>query len=99
MFQEIGCPLINISHVSSYSKKFWFLLPYYLRVDVKALRKVANKYDAFLSTYYPMNWVATRLGKRTIYFCYEPFVWFHDPAALSNMAPLMKLLVLGAKPF
>ena len=98
-FQEIGCPLTNLSHVSSYSKKYWLLFPYYLRDDVKALQKVANKYDVFLSTYFPMNWVATRLGKRAIYFCYEPFVWFHDPAALRNMSPFMKLLILGASPF
>lgn len=98
-FKEIDCPLINISHVSSDSKKYWLLVPYYVRADVKALRKVADKYDVFLATYFPMNWVATRLNKRAIYFCYEPFVWFHDPAARAHMSWLMKSLVLSAKLF
>lgn len=99
-FAEIDCPLINLSHVSSNNKRYWFFLPFYVRADVEALRKVTHKYDAFLATYFPMNWVATRLSKRAIYLCFEPFVWFHDPVARHhNLSPIMKLLIRGSTPF
>lgn len=95
-FNDVGIKLTDISNISSYSMKYWIFFPYYVRSNLKQLRKIAKDYDVFLATFFPMNWVATRLGKPSVFFCFEPFVWFHDPAAVESLPLSTRLLARSA---
>jgi len=37
-----------------------------------------------ISSFFPMNWMATQLNMKSIYICFEPYPWFHDSLVINN---------------
>lgn len=92
-FTKIGIPVHDFSTTSSNSLFYWLLFPYYLRKDLRALRSIIGSFDIIVANLFPMNWLATRLNRKNLFYCYEPFPFFHDAAMISR-APFQKRILL-----
>jgi glycosyltransferase involved in cell wall biosynthesis len=85
-FAEIGVDLHTINNRSTNSAAFWFSLPAQLRAETERIRKRApvDSARATISSMFPMNVVATKLGRPHIQLCWEPYALFWDRSYLKD---------------
>jgi glycosyltransferase involved in cell wall biosynthesis len=83
-FDDAGVDLISLNSPSFTDKSFWLSYEQCIGRDRRAIENLIEPNDIVLSSMYPMNVIAQRLGHADIQVIYEPFSFFHDPDYIRN---------------
>ena len=65
---------------------YWLIFPLMLKLHEIRIRKEIMDADVVISGMFPMNVIATRLGKPTIQNCWEPFAFFYDEQMINGFS-------------
>jgi len=94
MYDAEGMRVIEIADRSSTSMRYWAAFPLYLRRDARRLRGLAGDYSAFVSSMFPMNYLASISGvAHHLTYVMEPFAFFHDADMIAGFPPFRRLLL------
>jgi len=98
-FENEGIRVTEVSDLSTYSMKYWAFFPLYLRKTLKNCEEkiTKGKFDVLIASFFPMNWVVTQFNVMSIYLCFEPFPWFHDPFMINSFPFFKRQLLKFAK--
>ncbi len=102
MYDAAGMEVIEINSRSSTSMLYWSLLPLYLRRDIRRVTELKGRYSAFVTSMFPMNYVAWKAGAHPqLNHVFEPFAFFHDEDMIRDFPflkrPLLRLLAASYK--
>ena len=92
-FDEIGVKVHKICPLTSTSPVYWIFFPIFLLSNFLALKKAIRKSDIVISTMFPMQFLASLLSSRTLYFCFEPFAFFYDKDLIRFYSILKRALL------
>lgn len=96
-YKKIGVKLVSLKKLSSTSPVYWLTLPFHIITDKNSLLKSIKGFKdqdlLIVSSMFPMNVVASLLGKKHLQYCFEPFAFFHDPEFIKNFPPFKRYLV------
>lgn len=73
-----GLQLVDLKQPSFTDPLFWLAYPWVMAKTTAALRKHLKPRDVVVTSMYPMDVAANRLGRNDVQIVYEPFVFFHD---------------------
>lgn len=94
MYEAVGMEVIEINGRSSTSMLYWSLFPFYLRRDIRRVAALKDRYSVFVSSMFPMNYVAWRAGAEPhLNHVFEPFAFFHDEDMIRGFPPLKRPLL------
>ena len=96
-YAEAGVTLREIGTPTSTSLAYWAGFPAFLGRDLRAVERLARGKGAIVSSFFPMNWVATRTARRTgvrhVHLAFEPFPFFHDREVIALYPPPKRALL------
>jgi glycosyltransferase involved in cell wall biosynthesis len=96
-YAQAGVPLREIGTPTSTSMSYWAALPAFLARDVRAVGWAARGKGAIVSSFFPMNWIGTRIAGRTgirhVHLAFEPFPFFHDREVIDLYPPPKRALL------
>jgi glycosyltransferase involved in cell wall biosynthesis len=96
-YAQAGVPLREIGTPTSTSMAYWAALPAFLARDTRAVEWAARDKAAIVSSFFPMNWVGTRIARRTgvrhVHLAFEPFPFFHDREVIALYPPPKRALL------
>jgi glycosyltransferase involved in cell wall biosynthesis len=97
-YAQAGVPLREIGTPTSTSMAYWAGLPAFLARDARAVGWAARGKGAIVSSFFPMNWVGTRVARQTgvrhVHLAFEPFPFFHDREVI-DLYPAPKRALLA----
>jgi glycosyltransferase involved in cell wall biosynthesis len=98
-FENEGMRVTEVSELSTYSMKYWTFFPLYVRKTLKNCREkiTRDKFDVLIASFFPMNWVVAQFNLMSVYLCFEPFPWFHDPLVINSFPFFKRQLLKLAK--
>lgn len=79
-----GVKVIQLDTASTNSPIYWLTLFLRIMRKRKKLEKTVSRYDALISSMFPMNWLTAGFDAPKIQMCYEPFAFFYDKGFLQN---------------
>lgn len=94
---EMDLALVDIDQPSYTDPAFWLLYPLIVSRTARRVGALLRPDDIVISSMYPMDVIAGRLGRNDVQIIYEPFVLFHDPAYQAALDPLLRLFLQGMK--
>ena len=77
-FRENGIKVICLNSPSYTEIRFWILFKYYISNDIKSIKALIKSDDIFISSMFPMNYIASKCELPHIQLIYEPFAMFFD---------------------
>ena len=83
-FEKGGIHIVNLNSLTSTNPIYWLLLPVFIwknTIKIKEIlkeRKLAKANTTIITSMFPMNIVAQKIGYKHIQNCYEPFAFFYD---------------------
>lgn len=96
-YAEAGVPLHEIGTPTSTSMAYWLGFPGFLARDARAVQRAADGKSALVSSFFPMNWVGTRVARRAglrhVHLAFEPFPFFHDREVIGLYPPPKRALL------
>ncbi len=92
-FNKYGIEVKEIGFSTSTSLIYWLLFPLELLVDEKRIKIATLDTDIIIAGIFPMNVIASRLGKPFIQNCWEPFAFFYDTRMIRGFALSKRLLI------
>ncbi len=92
-FHDIGIKTRELLGFSTNNPVYWLFLPIFLKIELNILKNEAKNADAVISSMFPMNVLASKLSRRTIQLCYEPYAFFHDPNFIAGFPFLQRFFV------
>src|SRR3990170_4698183 len=84
--RQNGIEVREIGLLTSTSLIYWLVFPLMLKLHEIRIRKEIMDADVVISGMFPMNVIATRLGKPTIQNCWEPFAFFYDGQMINGFS-------------
>ncbi len=92
-FSRQGVEVKEIGFSTSTNLSYWLLFPWMLLVNEKRIKLATLDTDIIIAGIFPMNVIASRIGKPTIQNSWEPFAFFHDTRMISGFALSKRLLI------
>lgn len=97
-YRQSGTELVEVGGATSTSLAYWGAFPYFLRRDLRAIKRYAAQADVVVTSFFPMPWLAARLARRGslrhVSLCFEPFPFFHDDEVI-GMYPRTRRALLA----
>ncbi len=91
MYDAEGMEVIEINSRSSTSMLYWSFFPLYLWRDIRRVAELKGRYSAFVTSMFPMNYVAWKAGAHPyLNHVSEPFAFFHDEDMIRGFPPLKR---------
>ncbi len=88
-FEDASVPLVSLDSPTYTNLDFWMRHGFNLRRDTEAIRRLLEPGDVIVTSMYPMNLIASRLGRHDLGMIYEPFSnlsgpWCGRPVRMSQ---------------
>jgi len=92
-FKKLPIEIIIISNYSTTDWKFWLNFSSEIEKQKSVLKNYHDNFDLIISSFFPMNILATDLNLKHIQFCFQPYAFFWDNE-LINSLPFFKKIFL-----
>ena len=92
-FESQYVRVVELGGLSSTSNIYWLLFPVFYLVRFFQLRAILPKNAMVISTMFPFHSLATKLSINTIYYCFEPFAFFHDSELICTFPKVKQILL------
>ena len=92
-FNQYGIDVKEIGFSTSTSLYYWLLFPWMLLIDEKRIKTATLDTDIIIAGIFPMNVIASRLGKPFIQNCWEPFAFFYDTQMIKGFTLSKRILI------
>lgn len=96
-FRKANCDIISFSFFSTNSIFYWAFLPISFLIDFFIIILIIGKFDFLIATSFPSNLLAAIISKikkkKYIYYCYEPFLFFHSKEYINSNGLLKRNLL------
>jgi len=98
-FKEVGVDTAVLSGRSTNNLLYWIFLPVFIKKNQQKINEINRNDNLVISSMFPMNVVAMRLGKKHIQLCYEPYSLFFDENYISGFPFYIKFFIRLASVF
>jgi glycosyltransferase involved in cell wall biosynthesis len=92
-FSEIPINVTTLDNLSTGDISFWFNFDKIIKKETRELKENKGKFDIIVSSMFPMNVIANKIGLPHIQYCFEPFAFFWDSNMIDNL-PIFKKIPL-----
>ncbi len=98
-YHQIGVELISLDALTSTSFLYWVALPWFIERRVTQINRIIKAHHflapdtTIISSMFPMNVIANKLGFRHLQLCYEPFAFFYDREFIATFSWLKKMFI------
>lgn len=92
-FSRQGVEVNEIGFSTSTNLSYWLLFPWMLHINEKRIKLATLDTDIIIAGIFPMNVIASRIGKPTIQNSWEPFAFFYDTRMISGFTLSKRILI------
>ncbi|MGD9129922.1 MAG: glycosyltransferase, partial [Candidatus Woesebacteria bacterium] len=90
-YKEIGIEVKEFALLTSNNLIYWLFFPFFLCLDYLKLKSLIPQNSIIISSMFPMNYLASLLSKKTVYYCFEPFALFYDQDLIKSFSLIKQL--------
>lgn len=99
LFKEAGVSVTELLSPTANSIFYWLSFPYQINGRYGKLKGILDTYDVIISSSFPMNYVATKFDKKSIYLFFEPSVFLYDNNYIKGLPAIQRVMARWGRYF